>query len=301
MKLKTIPSKRLTSREVARVLSVSDASVKRWADRGLLPTEKTAGGHRRFRPEDVAEFRRTAQGRIAGARVEDVPVEVAARAAAPAEITADEELAVMMFDQIVGGRDEEASATVVGLHLRGFTAARIADLALCPALRKIGDLWQVGELSVAGEHVATRAVLSALQALSTALAGSHLGDHLALCCSVEDDFHEVPIHVASLVLVERGWQVISLGTSTPFFALAEAIARFRPRLVCVSSTVFYHPDRAGREYAEFAAAAERTGASTVFGGAGFAAEGVRRRFPADLHAETFSELESYAAALQASG
>jgi excisionase family DNA binding protein len=50
--------KRLTSKETARLLGVSEASIKRWADGGLLPSEKTAGGHRRFRPEDVATFRR---------------------------------------------------------------------------------------------------------------------------------------------------------------------------------------------------------------------------------------------------
>ena len=50
--------KTLTSKEAARLLGVSEASVKRWADGGLLPSAKTAGGHRRFRPEDVATFRR---------------------------------------------------------------------------------------------------------------------------------------------------------------------------------------------------------------------------------------------------
>src|ERR671913_90085 len=56
--IKTNGGRRLTSKEAARVLGVSEASVKRWADSGLLPMEKTAGGHRRFRPEDVAAARR---------------------------------------------------------------------------------------------------------------------------------------------------------------------------------------------------------------------------------------------------
>src|ERR1051325_8674833 len=55
---RAITGRRLTSKEAARVLGVSEASVKRWADSGLLPMEKTAGGHRRFRPEDVAVVRR---------------------------------------------------------------------------------------------------------------------------------------------------------------------------------------------------------------------------------------------------
>ena len=47
------------------MLGVSEASVKRWADSGLLPMEKTAGGHRRFRPEDVAAVRRARPSRQA--------------------------------------------------------------------------------------------------------------------------------------------------------------------------------------------------------------------------------------------
>jgi len=63
--------------------------------------------------------------------------------------------------------------------------------------------------------------------------------------------------------------------------------------------VFNHPDRAAREYGEFSAASGRVGAAVVLGGAGFQAEDTRRRFPADLHAETFSQLESLASALEA--
>jgi MerR family transcriptional regulator, light-induced transcriptional regulator len=292
---------RLTSKEVADLLGVSDASVKRWADSGVLSTEKTAGGHRRFRPEDVAAFRRTAQRQLAERPERQASVGVTPpHTGAAAQITPDDELANSMFEQIAGGLDEEASATVVGLHLHGHTAALIADRVICPALRKVGDLWRTGEVSVAQEHVATRVVRSALQALPVSIDGGYAGHRLALCCSVEDDFHEVPIYIASLVLAERGWQVVSLGTSTPFFALAEAVARFRPQVVCVCSTVFNQPDRAGREYAEFADAVEHAGASTVFGGAGFADEAMRHRFPADLHADTFFQLESHAAVLEAS-
>src|ERR687890_1060025 len=66
---KSIRGRRLTSKEAARVLGVSEASVKRWADSGLLPMEKTAGGHRRFRPEDLVAVRR------AGATAADAPLQ----------------------------------------------------------------------------------------------------------------------------------------------------------------------------------------------------------------------------------
>ncbi len=44
----------LTTTEAAKLLGVGTSSVKRWADEGRLPVVRTPGGHRRFRPEDVA-------------------------------------------------------------------------------------------------------------------------------------------------------------------------------------------------------------------------------------------------------
>ncbi|HEX8720836.1 MAG TPA: cobalamin-dependent protein [Pyrinomonadaceae bacterium] len=294
----------MTSKEVARALGVSEASVKRWADGGLLPMERTAGGHRRFRPEDVAAVRRSGLGR------DDSPLLKKRRAqrppalpAAGAELGPEEEgaLAEETFRALTGGHDEELSAMLVGLHLRGRSVAFIADSFLCAAMRRVGDLWHAGELSVAGEHVATRTASVALERLRAALGAPAGGGARALCCSVEDDFHELPLRLAALTLEASGLEVFNLGPSTPFSALAEAVERFRPELVCVSATVLAGLDRAAREYAEFHRAAGRAGAAVVLGGAGFAGEGVRRRLPADLHAESFRRLEGFAGALAADG
>ncbi|MEP6820262.1 MAG: helix-turn-helix domain-containing protein [bacterium] len=48
----------LTTKEVARLLHVSEATVKRWADGGTLRSEKTVGGHRRFSIHAIASLRR---------------------------------------------------------------------------------------------------------------------------------------------------------------------------------------------------------------------------------------------------
>lgn len=46
----------LTPNEVADRLLVAPVTVRLWANRGLLPSETTPGGHRRFRVQDVEEF-----------------------------------------------------------------------------------------------------------------------------------------------------------------------------------------------------------------------------------------------------
>jgi excisionase family DNA binding protein len=48
--------------EAAAILDVSPQTVARWADDGVLPCERTAGGHRRFREDVVLAERRRLEG-----------------------------------------------------------------------------------------------------------------------------------------------------------------------------------------------------------------------------------------------
>jgi excisionase family DNA binding protein len=289
---------KLTSKEAARVLGVSEASVKRWADGGLLQTLKTAGGHRRFRPEDVAVFRREGLQEIGrrAARSSGRDTRRANLGVAKRKQTGKE-----FYEHLLAGRAHDAAALIVRLYLGGIRVAVLADEIICPAMRRVGDLWRRGELSIAQEHVASRAALEALGSLRASLHPAKVHGRLAVCCAVEEDFHELPVQLAALTLEELGWEVVNLGTSTPFFALSEAVERFTPHLICISSTILNGPDRAAREFSSLRKVAADCGASIVLGGAGFRDADARRRFAADLHADDFSALEKFAASLAGQG
>lgn len=302
--------KKLTSKEAARLLGASEASVKRWADGGLLASEKTAGGHRRFRPEDVARFKREQQSRgttavaqqardganSSGASLpsphEQHDAAHVLRASAVEESNAD-----ALFDALSRGEAEETTGLIVKSYLDRRPLASIFDELLAGAMQKIGDLWHRGDLTVAQEHLATRAALQALQTLDKVVAEPEPNNLLAVCCSTEDDFHELPVQCTELMLKHEGWEVLSLGPNTPFYALTEIVARLHPTLVCVASTILGDLDRAVREYRELRAQAARVGASIVLGGAGFDDANVRRRLPAELHADNFQQLLDFARTL----
>lgn len=282
----------LTSKEAARLLGVSEASIKRWGDSGLLPTERTAGGHRRFRPEDVALFSR-ARGLSAERRSRATPsaLRLQERPDAAAPVIRGGGISVqVLFEALVGGRAEETSALLVNAYLHKHDIASILDGVLSKAMHRVGALWYEGKLSVAQEHIATRTVLSAIQTLRGVIDVPEENGLLALCCGAETDFHELSIQCIQVLLESKGWQVLNLGPNTPFFALSEATMQRAPRLVCVSSTILHNLDRAVREYKEFSHVAQRTGTAIVLGGAGFSDDPTRRRFPADLHADTFQQL-----------
>jgi excisionase family DNA binding protein len=46
----------LRSAEVAAILQVSPKTISRWAQQGLLPYQRTLGGHRRYPPATIDEL-----------------------------------------------------------------------------------------------------------------------------------------------------------------------------------------------------------------------------------------------------
>jgi hemerythrin len=73
----------INTAEAARSLQVSSAALKRWAAAGLIPSQRTKGGHRRFRAEDVrALVPPTAAGDDDASRAADLVL----RAAGPLEV-----------------------------------------------------------------------------------------------------------------------------------------------------------------------------------------------------------------------
>ena len=279
-------AKNLTSKEAARILGVSEASVKRWADSGLLPAIRTAGGHRRFQPADIAFFQHSSAKQSAPLPAPKIKLLPADRA----------KLVDRMLEALLKGRSEEVLSLFINLSLQGESFARIADEFFCPAFRNIGRSWRHGELSIAQEHLASRCGLDVLQRLRSIPNVPARDENLAICCSTENDFHELPLQIAVLTLENLGWKVINLGCSTPFFVLREAVEKYKPRLVCAASTILHDLDRAAAEFRDLRRTAENLNISVVLGGAGFAGE-IRPRFAADLHADTFSGMEDFAATL----
>ena len=52
----------VSTAKAAQLLEVGSSTVKRWADDGLLPCIRTAGGHRRFRRDAIERFLAEQQG-----------------------------------------------------------------------------------------------------------------------------------------------------------------------------------------------------------------------------------------------
>jgi excisionase family DNA binding protein len=298
----------LTTRQLAHLWQVSEATIKRWADAGHLQSNRTLGGHRRFALAEVARFQNERGVGTSNASQPDAPLTAATarRKASPVESSrrspaktktsragAERErraVAESFFNAIIDGHDGVAMTVMLQSYLQGKSLVNVIDETVTTVMHRIGGLWHVGDLSVADEHLATRTVIRALEAMSVSVRRRYTGGRLAICCAAEDELHELPVLCAQILLENEGWRVKNFGANTPFFALAEAVEKHRPNLVCVSSSTLLSLERSAREYMQFYTAARAAAARIILGGNGFGDEHVRRRFPADLYAENFTQL-----------
>ncbi|MCW5959476.1 MAG: MerR family DNA-binding transcriptional regulator [Pyrinomonadaceae bacterium] len=284
-----VPSKSLTTKEVAQLCCVSDATVKRWESAGLLSSERTLGGHRRFRIEEIARFqKKTGLGLQRSNSDDSIVSSIFRRNDSEVRSECD------FFNALICGSEEKACNYLMEKVLGELPLEEILDRSIAPALQHVGQLWFEGKLTIAQEHLATRTVFCALYKLRSILPVKESNGMAAVCCSIEGDFHELPAHFAQMILENEGFEVLNFGANMPVYALCDEISQTSPSIICISSAILSDMDRLARDFQIFNEKLCRNKACVVLGGRAFENIDVQKRFPAEFYAKNFSDLSGFA-------
>ena len=283
------PRANVSPRQVAEALGVSESSVKRWSDQGLIAAAKTAGGHRKLVLGDVLRFVRE-QGYDIGR-----PESLGLPGRLP-RATDDTVTPAALVAALVAGDAETTRRLVIGLFVRGVPLTDVFDHVIGPAVREVGARWEHGVVRVFEEHRATVLVQRTLQELRSLLPRAKGKAPVAVVGTLSGDPYTIAIGMAELTLVEKGWAATNLGPDTPAFTVVEAIGSLRPRVLGIGINVVTDLDAFSGAFAEVAVAARAQRTAVVVGGPALTPE-VRARIHYAACCASMRELADFSGSL----
>lgn len=234
----------VSPRQLARAAGVSESSVKRWCDQGLIPTVKTAGGHRRVTREAATEFLRKHNAEVRPELL-GLPVRSGSSDRTQRE-SLDDFLAGLM-----AGDEERCRRILFDRHMAGERASRLCDSLLAPSLFRIGEGWQCGEVEVYQERRACGICSRLVHELTQVTPAAPADAPLAIGGAPECDPYELPTAMVALVLRQIGWRAESLGSRLPLSTLAAAVHDSQPRLLWMSVSLIEDEPRFVEDYRRF--------------------------------------------------
>lgn len=279
-------------RQVARAIGASESSVKRWCDRGVLPSIKTAGGHRRLPIAGILEFVRSEKHSLAD------PTELGLPAGTGAMGTTLDAAVDDLKKSLLDGAYPEVRRIMIDLFLAQHPISAIFDSVVATALHQIGDDWCDGTVQVFEERRGCELTSQILYELRSMMPLPSTDAPVAMGGSGENDLYAMPTRMVELTLIENGWNAMSLGTSIPINSLRTAIETHRPRLFWLSCSHISNEEKFLVDYDNLQKACGSKTALVVGGRA--LTPALRERMQYTTHCENLQRLASFAQALHPS-
>ena len=237
-----------TIKEAALRTGLTEPVLRAWERRyGVVTPARTAGGYRVY---DEAALRRLRSMRRLIADGWSASAAAAAIIAGTEPATGDvpggtggatvSEQPAVLVEHLVNAAealDSQRIEVVLDEMFAAGTYERIVEDYVIPSLRSLGDAWAAGRVTVAGEHVASNAVLRRLAASFQASGSGRDGARPVLVGMPPGARHELGGLIFATSLRRHGIPVIYLGADLPLDDWVEAVQRTDARAVVIGAVM----------------------------------------------------------------
>ena len=253
----------ISPKELADAIGVSESSLKRWADNGLIRVSKTAGGHRRITIGETIRFIRSIRAPLLKPEViglDDLPTNGEA-------VLSTDSPTDRLHAYLVEGKERQARGLILSLYLNGQSVVEIADGPIRTAMERIGELWMHDATGVSIEHHAVDICIQAVNRLRQVIVQNDAGP-FAIGGAAPGDPYLLPSLLVAVALASEGWRVVNLGPDTPFDSFVVAADRYKPQLVWLSASSVHDDVEMSFGVERIAHALADRGITLVVGGRG---------------------------------
>lgn len=228
------PDRTYEIHEVAELTGLAPARLRAWERRyEVVRPQRMPNGYRAYSADQVALLRAYARLIDGGERIGDLAARSREDVLAQAEARALDGSPQAALLEAVRAFDRERLEGLVAqqLALRGLRA--FAEEVVLPLAQSVGDLWALGKIPIAAEHLASEVVLHALKG---GLRMSRGTGPLVVSGCLSGERHEWGFLATLAVLQEDGWRIHYLGADLPVEEVIEAAWQLSPRCVAFSSS-----------------------------------------------------------------
>ncbi len=283
----------LTPKQVARALDVSESSIKRWCDKGEIPTQYTAGGHRRIPLPGLIAFLRQRQCALVHPQALGLPPTSGQTGRVVARACQRLTEALMVGDEAL------CRQIAFDLYLAEHSISVICDDVFAKAFRDIGDRWACGRAEVYEERRGCEISLRVLHELRSLLPEPPADAPRAIGGAASGDQYNLGTTKAELVLRDARWKAVSLDDNLPLETISAAIRAQRPRLFWLSCS---HIADAPAFLAGYERLYDEYGLDVAFVVGGYAlTEDIRRQMKYAAFCDNMQHLEAFAQTLLRAG
>lgn len=221
----------VSPRDLAHAVDVSESSLKRWADGGMLRVSRTAGGHRRIPLPEAIRFVRDAKLHLVR------PERLGFPGIGPTSPDAPRPTGEDLEDLFRKHRSREAVSLLLTAYLGGSSVVDLCDGPIRGALELVGHLYEQSDDGIAVEHAAVDACIQTLNTIRNTLPEPESDAPVAVGGSVAGDPYILPSLAVATLFEEVGFRVINAGPNAPLQSLRPTIERESARAVWRSYSI----------------------------------------------------------------
>lgn len=141
---------------------------------------------------------------------------------------------------LLEGDRQKCSAFAHKFLASGHSVMDLYENVFKPALYEIGRLWEINQISVATEHLATAITEGILNELFEQIISEQKNSQRVVVAGVENEHHQVGMKMVADVFEMKGWESFFLGTGIPVAELIRFIRQVKPDLVAISLSVYFN-------------------------------------------------------------
>ena len=291
-----------TPKQVAQALQVSESSVKRWCDRGLIRTDRTVGGHRRIPLDNLLEFLESTNRRVLDPTAIGLTVQ-SKQSESPAvskPVPAAESSALReAFERaILSGNEGEARRVISVWYALNGGMVSVADDLISPTFRSIGEMWECGDVDIYQERRGCEICMRLIHELRRLLPEPVGVAPLAMGGTIVGDQYQLASQVIDIVFRENGWRSVNLGCNLPFGSMLSAARKHMPKIFWLSISYVRDESQFIEDCDRFSKQLPR-GVLLVLGG-GALHEGLRKRLSFSAYCDSMQQLANLARTIRVS-